>query len=464
MRSALFGSLALLVTLVRSSHGQDPAPVDPPQASSPKAQRIPLSQRVPKSQQALAELLDSLFREGRNVAEIERLDALPTGSLPSALGTLSSSITGLFAAISLSNSRNRSVPITNHVKANRPSGRLTRGSAGDDPRSRRGSVPLHPLSLDLCDRQAPGAGDLLADGGGVERPAEEEFPPGWTVGALGLGALASERDSESHVGFDSSTAGALFTIDRTWGTTDGMSFEDAVTVGLAGAYSWTEADLDRSAGDATVEAFHIGPYVGIRMGGLYTGLTFLYGHDDFEIHRVISFPGFFREAGSDHDGNEYTSRFDVGYTWDAESWSIGPEASLEHFRLDEESFTESGAGAVNLRVSGRATDSLRTTLGLRYEYRIDLGTDGPKLVPTARAAWVHEYLDEDRDVTAGFVGSPGSFRVEGGEPDRDRARLGAGLRLDWSEVVSGLIDYGAEFAGADSIDHAFSGGVEIRFR
>ena len=393
-----------------------------------------------RNQRAIATALDGLFKTGSS--DLQTVYLLATVDPGNALDAMSPAALTFADGLGLATSRTISGIVADHL------GSVRHGL----------SSPVVPaLSLDL------GREDLLADGAGLSSSGPVEMPDGWRIMARGLGEWLDENGTSSAVGFDSTTAGAILVFDHTWGVEaqDG-SFTDALTLGMAGAYTTTDVDFDDSAGNADVQGYHVGPYLGIQMGGFHTDLSFLYGRNDYDVERRIAFLGVNRTADGDFEGDQYTTRFGVGHTWDAGTWSITPQGSLEYVRLDQDSFTESGAGALNLRVDSRAYDSFRSSVGGRWEGRYELG--GPTLRPNVHAAWVHEFLDDDREVSARFAGTQGRFVVAGEEADRDRARMGAGVRLDFGKTVAGLLDYEAEFDGNDSTDHGVSGGVELRFR
>ncbi|MBI4616453.1 MAG: autotransporter outer membrane beta-barrel domain-containing protein [Planctomycetes bacterium] len=393
------------------------------------------------NQRAIATVLDGLFATASSDLSTTYLLAFLAG--PSALDAMSPASFTFAEEIALSNSW----AITNILANN-----LAHVSTA--PRGAPAS-----LSLDLF-----GPDDLVADGGGIETPKskETELPYGWRVTARGLGGFEEQNGTRREVGFDSQTAGALFTFDRTWGVSDeNGTFHDALTAGLAGAYAASDVDFSSGRGSADIESYHVGPYLGIQMEGFHANFMFLYGFNDYETERRIAFPGVSRTAKSDHNANQYTGRFDFGHTWREADWSITPWAGLEVVRLDQRGFSEGGAGALALRVSDRDTDSLRSLLGLRHEHGFETG--GPRIVPALRAAWIHEFLDDDRDVTARFAGTAPEFTVRGRDVDRDRARLGAGLRIEGGKNVSGLLDYDVETDADDTTAHSLTGGIEFKW-
>ncbi|MEJ2067710.1 MAG: autotransporter outer membrane beta-barrel domain-containing protein, partial [Deltaproteobacteria bacterium] len=126
------------------------------------------------------------------------------------------------------------------------------------------------------------------------------------------------------------------------------------------------------------------------------------------------------------------------------NWIIQPFVSLHYIYLDEESFRESGAGGVSLRVESRQTDSLVSELGARITrvFRIK----NSSLIPEISAAWNYDFDVDDRMITASFAGAPGtSFSVRGQDVEQHGATVGAGLTFISKGGLSASLKYNGEF-------------------
>jgi hypothetical protein len=73
------------------------------------------------------------------------------------------------------------------------------------------------------------------------------------------------------------------------------------------------------------------------------------------------------------------------------------------------------------------------------------------IVPSMKAAWVHEFADDASGIEACFVDGPGAaFDIDGPELDRDRIQLAAGFGTRYLERYLFSLNYLADFAGSDS--------------
>ena len=129
--------------------------------------------------------------------------------------------------------------------------------------------------------------------------------------------------------------------------------------------------------------------------------------------------------------------------------------------LDEESFDESGADGVNLRVEERKTDALISDLGLRFAYPFQRGTW--LCIPEATVAWNHDFDLDDRRIVAAFDGSPTTtFVIDGRDIDSDGIVLGVGLTVIRKNNVSLSVSYTGELRSHYEA-HALTGGVRYEF-
>jgi outer membrane protein OmpA-like peptidoglycan-associated protein len=133
--------------------------------------------------------------------------------------------------------------------------------------------------------------------------------------------------------------------------------------------------------------------------------------------------------------------------------------SYLHTSLDQ--FTETGAGIEDLVVKGDA-DSLQSALGVRLSTRYRLA-NGATLTPELRAAWQHEFLDQEQKITSAFAANPGgTFSIEGARFSRESAIVGIGLTYAMSPQTKIFADYDFKWNG-DYTAHQVSAGIRFSF-
>ncbi len=139
---------------------------------------------------------------------------------------------------------------------------------------------------------------------------------------------------------------------------------------------------------------------------------------------------------------------------------VQPYAALQYIYLRQNSFTESGAGVLDLSVAGVDTNALRGLLGTRVA-QVFCTSWGHAFVPEVRALWMHEFLQPTSVVNAVFapIGG-GSFATSGLNFGRDWAVLGAGTQYAIDDQLSLFANYDLQFNSQQSWN-AGSAGVQF---
>jgi outer membrane autotransporter protein len=251
----------------------------------------------------------------------------------------------------------------------------------------------------------------------------------------GFGQWGDQDEEDGYTGFDFGMVGLTFGFD--------YALTDRLLAGVSVDYANTDIDLDRNAGDGTIEGLGGSLYGSYFTERAYIEGVLSYGRQQYDNDRNIVIGPVVRTARSDHDGDAFSFFGEGGYHFPVKGWTVGPFASLHYIYLDEESFVESSAGGVSLLVDDRTTDSLVSELGLRLG-RVFQTASG-SLVPEVSLAWKYDFDIDDRDITASFVGSPGAaFTIEGQDVDDHGATFGAGLSFIHKSGFSTSLEYNAE--------------------
>jgi outer membrane autotransporter protein len=151
-----------------------------------------------------------------------------------------------------------------------------------------------------------------------------------------------------------------------------------------------------------------------------------FGWNDYSGMRNIAFPGVNSTANANYSGQSYTAFLTTGYHFFTQGFVLTPLASLQYTHLDLDNYTESGAGALDLKVNSQSYDFLESGLGGKVGRPFAYG-DGT-LVPEMHFKWLHEIANPTVDNTAALAvaGSP-SFTIPGFKEGDNTYNLGAGL-------------------------------------
>jgi outer membrane autotransporter protein len=308
----------------------------------------------------------------------------------------------------------------------------------DALRARRwlGEVPESVANVQLA--MAGSTESILALGAAVVPRAEARKKDAtWGVWLGALGQWGEQDPSDGFSGFDYSMGGGSLGVDRAFGD----EFIGGLNVGYG--YSGIEQEGGRGRGD--INAVQVSAYGSWLRERGYVDWVLGYARQRYDNRRNVVVDPMSQTASSEHDANVFSAALGGGYRFDVAKFGLEPFARLSYLLLDEEGFSESGAGAANLRVEPRTTNSLVSELGVRAARGYELGRS--RLVPYLSAAWKYDYDIDDRTIVSGLVGAPGTaFPLDGRSLDRNAALVGAGV-LYFRSGWSASLEYLGEFRG-----------------
>lgn len=248
----------------------------------------------------------------------------------------------------------------------------------------------------------------------------------------------------------------------TWGTAIGADARvmEQARVGLA--LSYANSDVNEE-GDRVGSGLDIDSY-GATLYGQWEGAPWYldaalgYTRHKYDSFRTVAFTGFGGTAKAKYDGDQYVARLGGGYSIPVGGAVVTPLAHMAYSHLNTDDYMETGAPGANLTVKGQSIDSLKSGVGAEIAYPI--ATNLGKLVPEARAVWLHEFLDTDApQTTAAFVDGSSTFVATGATPARNGATLGVGVSLASAKGITLSANYDAEFK-SEYVGH--TGKVEVR--
>lgn len=277
-------------------------------------------------------------------------------------------------------------------------------------------------------------------------------PAGPTAAAMdGIGVWADtygtwgdqdERDGK--MGYEYDTYGGVVGIDKTFGN---------ALVGLSFGYSETDVDADHFS-ESDIDTYNLGIYGTYTMGSLWFDGGFSYAWGDIENDRKVQFLN--RTASSDTESDTWTLYGGLGYDFVTGNWTLTPNLMLKYSDYDQDDYTEKGAAGANLHVNDFSQDSFTSSLGLDVAYQIK-----QNLKAKFRAAWVHEYCDNQSTIKANFANAQ-TFKTEGLDPADDSGIFGIGIEGEVSQGITAYLDYDYELKD-DFNAHNVTAGMRFDF-
>jgi len=232
-------------------------------------------------------------------------------------------------------------------------------------------------------------------------------------------------------------------------------------VGLFAGYQEGWSDYANGS-SMNLRSVRFGAYATMNWEGFYASAAVGGGFTDYSMTRQIQWATLSRTAHSDPQGSDFFTMFGTGYDFRAGNFIFGPSASVQYTRLNLNSFTERGAGVLDLRVADAQAQSLRTYLGGRVAYTMKIN-DHLTLIPELRLFWSHEFM-QDGTMNAALNGGNGaSFAYAVSTPERDALFASVGLGMLWGDRFTTSLYYNASLGRRDANQHSITLMAQWRF-
>jgi uncharacterized protein with beta-barrel porin domain len=253
----------------------------------------------------------------------------------------------------------------------------------------------------------------------------------------GFGNVGRQGDIDSMSGYKSKAFGLMLAYD--------MPLSKETRIGLAGGYANTNIDDNNSIGQTEIDSYQLTGYLSHTPGPWFINGALTFGMDRYDGSRSIVFGSVNRTASADYKGRQYSAIVSAGQHFYFNQTTITPLAALQASRIHIDSYSETGASDLNLRVSSQDYDIVQSSLGVKAEHRIQVRNGN--LYPEMHVKWLHDFTSTSMEQTAAFSGGGAQFKVRGIEQDRNIFNVGAGLTflscncVDNAWTVKGIYDY-----------------------
>jgi uncharacterized protein with beta-barrel porin domain len=263
--------------------------------------------------------------------------------------------------------------------------------------------------LDMCSQEAnqPDANCL-----------GNEPRSGWWV--KGFEYFGSQDARGAFTGYDSRILGTMIAYDAPIGLD--------TRAGLGFGYARSTINGDTFDASTDFDTYQATAFIGHERGPWFVNGSVSFGWNEYSSMRHIVFPGVDRTANAKYGGQDYTAFVNTGYHFFAQKFTITPLASLQYSRMHLNSYTETGAGDIDLKVKSQNYDFLESGLGVKAERYFSYR--GGAIVPEAHFNWFHEFSNPAMEQTAEFTtAGSSSFRTPELRTADNMFNAGAGLTL-----------------------------------
>jgi outer membrane autotransporter protein len=284
---------------------------------------------------------------------------------------------------------------------------------------------------------------------------------GFATGNAGLGSSAwirpfvtsADQDLRDGVaGFEADTAGLAGGWDVELG---GNS-----TAGLSLSYAKTDVDGEDAGNTNTditsIQATLYGDYT---TSGMYIEGLVGYANNDVDTSRSISIGTLNRTASGAYDSDQFMAGVGAGIPIKVGSASfLTPHVGFSYTHVSSDSYTETGAGGLNLTV---APEDLTIALGIvGARYHVNMPTGDGILTPEFRGSVMYDLASDKAQSSSTFTGGGAAFTTTGADVASAAYSVGGGLSYTTADGGMSIgADYDAEVK-SDFIGHA--GRIELK--
>lgn len=226
-------------------------------------------------------------------------------------------------------------------------------------------------------------------------------------------------------------------------------FFDQFYVGLSGGYAYTDYRWNGSAGKGHINQAYGGIHGGYFNRFFSVTVATMVGGNFYKTNRNIisSAPNhpngaLDRTAESNSSGLQWTNYLELVGDFSSLSVPLQIFSNITHFYLHNGSFSETGAGSINLRVASKTSNAIRSEVGLGSSCTFEI--KGGCLTPYVRISWVNKTLLSNSTYRGGFRGQVGTFSASATSKGTNQWAPGVGIEFANMHGFSLLLNSRAE--------------------
>jgi outer membrane autotransporter protein len=287
------------------------------------------------------------------------------------------------------------------------------------------------------------AADLL--GGGASSDADEAgglLSDKWGMWMRGNYSSGKKDASEASPSFDADQFAIIGGLD--------YRLSEKAVAGLSMAYGNSSVEFNpRSEGALDTTSWALSAYGSMYAAqNFYLDGIFNVADSDYAADRNITYvdgQGLVNaDARGDTSGMTLSGGLSLGYDFLVKGLTISPNLGAFYIDATIDSFTERGAGGLNLIYDEQNFKSLTSNLGLRVTYAWNLPWG--VLLPHVRVDYVREFEDDVDVFGIRFAADPNAgatppILVETDNPDTSYWRMAAGFSAQFPLGFSGYVEY-----------------------
>jgi outer membrane autotransporter protein len=376
------------------------------------------------NQTSVAKALDSfiLATSGDELAVSIALDSLTTEQFPAAFDQIMPGFYESLADIVIEQTYNQAQLLTQRM------GSLRLGAQGFQAMG-----ISQPIKYDKDGKSA-------ADAKTASPIVESAMATNWNSWVMANGEFSISRGLSGVPNYNNNAGGFLVGAD--------YRLSENFSAGVFAGYEYSYAKYDGGSstrGNSAIFGLY-GSYT--NENGYYADAVVSGGYTGFQTRRSIEFGTIDRTASADPNSGQFSAALNLGKDFEIGKFTLGPIIGVQYTYAGIGGFTETGAESLDLALGQQNANSLRSNLGARFAYNWEVGSN-ITLIPEVRAFWMHEFLNNSRNISSALDGGNGaSFDYETEAPYRNSVFGGVGVSAKvgdrWNASVFYNVNFGSE--------------------
>jgi len=260
--------------------------------------------------------------------------------------------------------------------------------------------------------------------------------------ARGFGQFGEQDEDSNYPGWDIKGSGIVIGYDQDFGGT--------WNVGAALAYSETDIKANSALVNHKIEAeTYQGALYAYWSGGdsMYIDLMAVFGSSDNDSTRQIAFADVARTAAGSFDTSflRFSGAFGKGFQV-SDNMTFTPVVDISYTTVEDDSYTETGAGDLSLAVDDNDIESLIVGIDGRLGVEV---SDTVLFTVHAGVGW--DGMTDDTTLSSAFVGGGPAFQTTAPEPEELLIRAGLSAELAPSSNMEFHFNY--EYENRDTFEN-----------
>jgi outer membrane lipase/esterase len=274
-------------------------------------------------------------------------------------------------------------------------------------------------------------------------------PAGFNVWASGdVSRLQIDRSS---VGF----AGESATPTQVTAGIDTMT-SGGILLGMAVSAGTKKAKFSQG-GSFTQDEFAVSGYTAATLGPLWLNMIGSFGALHYDVNRVVPLGPVLEQNNTTTNGTNMSFSVRTGYNAVVGPLTHGPVIGLTLQSVHVDDFTESG-NVTSLAFGNLYRHSSVGVLG--YQASFDFG----RFQPFAKVLWNHEFVANDRLVSATLTSTPGrNYTMPAVDLGKDWASATAGVSVGLAKGVTGLVSFTGQLGQDKVTNYGGQVGLNVAF-